>query len=173
MIRHILKAQQVHDFIHGLELGTRWNVTVLTEKGTESERLAECRRLGVNIRLLAVPRAPPDSKLRRLVTVEQNLTLIEPVFFRPAITSMRVVLPAPEEPMSAVMVPGRANPLIPFSKLMDSVGLLGLGTEYHRSLNATVTGTNALRGSWISIDTALLGDFDGVVRLPSFGVAAS
>ncbi|GMF44203.1 unnamed protein product [Phytophthora lilii] len=67
-----------------------------------------------------------------------------PPVLRPAITSMSVVLPAPDDPMSAVMVPGSAYPLIPLSRSMDSCLWWGRGTEYHRSLNANATAQSVL-----------------------------
>ncbi|GMF43366.1 unnamed protein product [Phytophthora lilii] len=69
---------------------------------------------------------------------------MEPPVLRPAITSMSVVLPAPVDPMSAVMDPGIAYPLMPLSSVSDSLGLCGSGTEYHRSWNAMMTGSNFL-----------------------------
>ncbi|GMF26664.1 unnamed protein product [Phytophthora lilii] len=70
------------------------------------------------------------------------LPRILPPVFLPAITSINVVLPAPEDPMSAVMVPGLAIPETPCSRSMSSPFLPpGMGTEYQRSCKAKVTGT--------------------------------
>ncbi|KAE9067522.1 hypothetical protein PF010_g27434 [Phytophthora fragariae] len=56
-------------------------------------------------------------------------------------TSMSVVFPAPEDPMSAVIVPGRANPDTPLSRSISSSFLPpGMGTEYQRFSKANAMG---------------------------------
>eukprot|EP00961_Rhodomonas_salina_P209642 2830430-Rhodomonas_salina.1 len=67
-----------------------------------------------------------------------------PVFLRPAMTSISVDFPAPEEPISAVMVPGTKIAETSFSSNLSSVSFLpltGTLTVYESCLRLSVIGS--------------------------------
>eukprot|EP00961_Rhodomonas_salina_P114378 1539257-Rhodomonas_salina.2 len=69
---------------------------------------------------------------------------IVPVFLRPAITSISVDFPAPDDPISAVMVPGTNIAETSFSSSLPSGSLLpltGTWTVYESCLRLSVIGS--------------------------------